>query len=255
MTEQPHLYTDLAPWWPLLSRPDDYEEEAGIFTRAILQTLPGAQTMLELGSGGGNNASFLKRRFSVTLSDRAPGMLEVSRKLNPDLPHHLGDMRSLRLGQQFDVVFIHDAVMYLTTEEDLLAAMATAYAHTRPGGLILIVPDWTTETFHPTTDHGGDDGEDLVPPIPGRALRYLEWTYDPDPSDTSYIVEFAYLLREEGQPVRCVYDRHIDGLFPRATWLRLLEEAGFRPFTLPFDHSEVEGVTEMFLGTRPAQSQ
>ena len=24
----PRLYTDLAPWWPLLSSPDDYVEEA-----------------------------------------------------------------------------------------------------------------------------------------------------------------------------------------------------------------------------------
>lgn len=253
--ENPKLYHELASWWPLLSNPADYEEEAGIFTRAILDTLPGAQTMLELGSGGGNNASFLKRRFSMTLSDRAPGMLAVSRQLNPGLPHHEGDMRSLRLGQQFDVVFIHDAVMYLTSEADLRAAMTTAYVHTRPGGMVLLVPDHTTETFKPSTEHGGDDGENLVPPIPGRALRYMEWTYDPDPSDTHYIVDFAYLLREGDQAVRVVHDRHIDGIFPRATWLRLLEQVGFRASSLPFDHSEVEGITEMFVGIRPADAQ
>lgn len=250
MTGQPHLYTDLAEWWPLLSCPADYEEEAGIFTRAILNALPSARTMLELGSGGGNNASFLKRRFEMTLSDRAPGMLEVSRRLNPELLHHPGDMRSLRLGQQFDAVFVHDAVMYLTSEEDLRAAMVTAYTHTRPGGVALFVPDCTTETFRPSTDHGGHDGEELDPPQPGRALRYLEWTYDPDPSDTTILTDFAYLLHEQGQPVRCIYDRHVDGLFPRAVWLRLLAEVGFRPTALPFDHSQVEGVTEMFLGLR-----
>lgn len=253
--ELPQLYSELASWWPMLSSPADYEEEAGIFTRAVLETLPGARTMLEMGSGGGNNASFLKRRFSMTLSDRAPGMLAVSRQLNPELPHHQGDMRSLRLGQQFDVVFIHDAIMYLTSEDDLRAAMTSAFAHTRPGGMVLLVPDCTRETFKPATDHGGDDGENLTPPIPGRSLRYLEWFYDPDPSDTTFVADYAYLLREGDQTVRVIHDRHVLGLFSHATWLRLLEEVGFRASSLPFDHSEVEGVLDMFIGIRPADAQ
>jgi SAM-dependent methyltransferase len=256
--EIPHLYSDLASWWPLLSDPADYEEEAGIYTRAILGALAESglstaakPTMLELGSGGGNNASFLKRVFDCTLSDRSAGMLAVSRALNPELPHHQGDMRSLRLGQQFDVVFLHDAVMYLTAEDDLRAAFATAYAHTRPGGVFLVCPDFTRETFHPNTEHGGDDGEKLNPPHPGRALRYLEWTYDPDPSDSTYITDFTYILREGSQMARCVTERHLEGIFPRATWLSLLEDTGFVPRAIPFDHSEVEGVTENFLCIRP----
>jgi SAM-dependent methyltransferase len=249
--ETPHLYSDLADWWPVLSRPADYAEEANIFARAILGALPDARTMLELGSGGGNNASFLKQHFQMTLVDRAQGMLSVSRRLNPELPHFEGDMRSVRLGQTFDVVFIHDAVMYLLSEEDLRAAMQTASLHTRPGGIALFVPDETRETFRPGVSSGGHDGSETTPPMPGRAMRYLEWSYDPDPNDTSYVVDYAFLLREDPQNVRCVYDRHFNGLFPRATWLRLLEETGFHPQALPFDHSEVEGVTEMFLGVKP----
>ena len=41
------------------------------------------ETLLELGSGGGNNASFLKMRFDMTLVDLSPGMLEVSRAALP----------------------------------------------------------------------------------------------------------------------------------------------------------------------------
>jgi hypothetical protein len=39
-------------------------------------------------------------------------------------------MRTLRLGRAFDVVLVHDAIMYMTTEEELLAAAETAFAHT-----------------------------------------------------------------------------------------------------------------------------
>ena len=219
---------------------------------AIQDALPEARTMLELGSGGGNNASFLKQNFQVTLVDRSPAMLEMSRQLNPELPHHTGDMRSVRLDQTFDAVFIHDAVMYMHTEADLRAAMQTAYAHLRPGGIILMVPDCTKETYRPNAEVHGTDGDAVDPPIPGRAVRYMEWTYDPDPDDTTAVEEFVYLLREGADDVRSVYDRHIFGLFPKATWLRLLEEVGFTAQALPFDHSEVEGITDMFLGKKTA---
>ena len=68
-------------------------------------------TLLELGSGGGNNASHLKARFNCTLTDISPDMLALSRTLNPECEHLEGDMRTLRLGRTFDVVFIHDAIV------------------------------------------------------------------------------------------------------------------------------------------------
>lgn len=59
------LYSDLADWWPLRSAPEDYAEEAG-FYRRILEDAAHPQTVLELGSGGGNNASHLKQHFSLS---------------------------------------------------------------------------------------------------------------------------------------------------------------------------------------------
>lgn len=251
---QPLLYTELASWFHLLTRPEDYAEEAGIYARAIDACLPEARTMLELGSGGGNNASHLKKRFEMTLTDLSPAMLAVSRRLNPELEHAVGDMRTLRLGRSFDVVFLHDAVAYLTSEHDVAAMLRTAYLHTRPGGVLLVVPDHTRETFRPTTEAGGYDGEYVTPPQPGRALRYLEWTYDPDPRDTTYVSEFAYLLRDgrgDGAgEVRCLHERHVLGLFAQETWLRLLAGAGFAPSALPFEHPDVPAGHCMFLGRR-----
>jgi ubiquinone/menaquinone biosynthesis C-methylase UbiE len=247
---QPLMYTELAEWFHLLTRPEDYVEEAAIYTRAIEASMPRAQTMLELGSGGGNNASHLKKRFEMTLVDLSPSMLAVSRQLNPELEHVAGDMRTVRLGRSFDVVFIHDAISYMTNEQDLGAALRTAYLHTRPGGMVLTMPDHTRETFEASTDLGGHDGELVTPPQPGRAMRYLQWMYDPDPGDTTYVIDFAYLLRESGQEVRCYRDRHVLGLFSRDTWPRLLAASGFEPAVLPFEHSEVPAGQFMFLGRR-----
>jgi hypothetical protein len=238
----PKLYTELADWWPLLSAPAEYEEEATFYQRALVDASAGPSRMLlELGSGGGNNASFLKQRFDMVLVDRSPGMLRVSRALNPECEHVEGDMRTVRLGRQFDCVFVHDAICYMTTEQDLRQAIETAYVHCRPGGAALFAPDHVRENFQPSTDHGGHDG-------PSRALRYLEWTWDPDPADSTYTVDYSYLLRERDGSVHVEWDRHIEGLFPRADWLRLLTEAGFEPERLPFDHSELEpGQYEVFV--------
>ena len=46
-------------------------------------------------------------------------------------------------------------------------------------------------------------------------------------------------------------DRHVFGVFPRATWLAQMAAAGFEAATLPFEHSQVEpGLIEMFLGRK-----
>jgi SAM-dependent methyltransferase len=241
-----HLYSDLAAWWPLMSAPEDYAEEAAFYQQTLLtNSQRPVQTMLELGSGGGNNASHLKARFTMTLVEPSAGMLAVSRGLNPECEHVQGDMRTVRLGRQFDCVFVHDAICYMTTEADLRAAMETAFLHCAPGGAALFCPDHVRENFQAGTDHGGHDNET-------RGLRYLEWTWDPDPDDTTYWVDYAYILRDRDGSTRVEHDRHVEGLFSRGDWLRLLSEAGFAPRVVPFDHSELEpGSYELFVGRKP----
>lgn len=247
MTDQiAKLYDELAPWWPLLSAPEDYAEEARFYERVLLDaSRRPVRTMLELGSGGGNNASHLAPRYDMTLVDPAPGMLEVSRGLNPSCEHREGDMRTVRLGRTFDAVFVHDAIVYMVTEADLRRAIETAYVHCAPGGAALFAPDHVRENFGPSTDDGGHDGE-------SRALRYLEWTWDPDPDDTTYLVDYAYMLREADGSTRVVHDRHVEGLFSRDQWLCWITEAGFAAAVVPLEHSEVEaGTCEVFVGSKP----
>jgi SAM-dependent methyltransferase len=243
VTDTPALYDELADWWPLLSAPEDYAEEAAEYERILLETAVGDVTdVLELGSGGGNTASHLKRRFRMTLVDLSPGMLSVSRALNPECEHIEGDMRSIRLDHTFDAVFVHDAVAYLTSEDELADTMATAAIHCRPGGATVFVPDFVRETFFEGTDHGGHDG-------PDRAMRYLEWRHDPIRIDTTYLVDFAFLLRLPSGALDVRRDRHVCGLFPRQTWLDLLEQAGFEARVHALAHGEPVG-PEAFVGRR-----
>jgi hypothetical protein len=116
--------------------------------------------------------------------------------------------------------------------------MQTAYEHCSPGGVALFVPDFVRETYVAGTDQGGT----------GR-LRFLQWVIDPDPTDTTYLVDFAILLRNQKGEARVVHDRHVQGLFSRARWLHLLREVGLKAVVVKDDE-----VRDLFLGRRPLQS-
>jgi SAM-dependent methyltransferase len=228
------LYSELAGWWHLVSPPSDYAEEAASYIEALESlTQRPIEAVLELGSGGGNNASYLKQRWSMTLADVSEDMLTQSRTLNPQAEHVQGDMRTLRLGRDFDAVLIHDAIMYMLTEVDLAGAITTAAVHLKSGGVALFVPDDTAETYEPHTSSESHRE-------PGRSVAYLMWQHPLPPGETKTSVTFSIVLKEDGQPTRSVLDEHDFGLFPRATWLRLIEEAGLEPHALPYEHSNVE---------------
>jgi len=247
----PIMYGDLAPWFHLLTPPEHYEDDAAAVLAALRERVVGPlETLLELGSGGGNTASHLRRDLRLTLTDLSPRMLEISRTINPDTEHLVGDMRTLRLGREFDAVLIHDAICYMTSEDDLRAALTTAWEHLRPGGAAVFEPDHIRDTFKPGTDHGGEDAPAQADGRPGRGLRYLEWTTDPDPSDTTYQVDYAILLRHEDGSVEVHHDRHEEGLFSRQAWLDLLVDIGFEPSARvdPFDRT-------VFVGVRPSDAR
>ena len=212
------LYSDLAGWFPLLTHPADYAEEAAWLRPHLGE---GSRTVLELGSGGGHTAHHLGDMERV-LTDISADMLAVSQELNPGVEHLQGDMRTLRLGRTFDAVFVHDAVMYMLSEDDLFDAFMTARAHLEPGGRFVALPECVAETFKPETKSGGHDGSD------GRSLRYLMWTMAGPAGTTVSDVHFAILVRHPDGRVEPVHDHHRFGLFGRDRWRKLIEQAGFQ---------------------------
>jgi SAM-dependent methyltransferase len=239
------LYGDLAPWWPLLSPVTEYEAEAAFIATLLLSAALPVQDVLELGSGGGHVANHLERHFALTLVDLSPQMLDISRALNPRSRHLVGDMRSVRLGASFDAVLIHDAIDYMTTVDELRDAVHTAFAHCRPGGMAVFLPDHVGETYAAGSDHGGVDGDD------GRAARYLAWSWDPDPSDTWVLTQYAFLLRAADGGVDVVHEQHRTGLFGRDLWLDLLADAGFEPRAVEEETEEDRVPRTVLVGYRP----
>lgn len=240
------LYDDLAQWYPLFTDVSDYEEEAAFFTDLLTSRDP-STTLLELGCGQGANAFYMKSHFDITLVDRSEPMLALSRALNPRLRHVQGDMRDVRLGATFDRVFVHDAISYLTTRDDLKRALETVAVHLAPGGTALLAPDYLAENFMSGWDDGGHDAED------GRGVRFIEHCQDPDPNDNCYQVDYAIMLREPDGTVRVEHDTHQEGLFSRQDWLDMTAAVGLDAETVVFDHSELDDdrVYELVLCHKP----
>lgn len=232
----------MAYLWPIISPPEEYAAEAGHFRDIILEKLgAGRRSLLELGVGGGHNLSHLTADFECTAVDLSPDMLALSQGLNPGIEHHAGDMRDIRLGKRFDVVLIHDASSYLLSGQDLQETFQTAACHLRPGGVLMVAPDWVEETFPDGWVYTWDRQQGDM------KVKIEEVMVDPDPSDTQVESTYTYTINKGGE-ITVEVDTHVTGLFAINTWTRLMEEAGFSIELRPLPPNEGGYGSWLFIG-------
>jgi SAM-dependent methyltransferase len=138
-------------YYNLLYKDKDYAGEARYIHDIIRQHAPGAQSVLDLGCGTGRHDFELARLgYEVTGVDMSAEMLAAARSrlaagcpnLSSERPcplnFHSGDIRNVRLNRTFDVVVsLFHVMSYQLTNEDLQAAIYTAGAHLKPGGLFI----------------------------------------------------------------------------------------------------------------------
>ena len=143
------VFGNYARYYNLLYRDKDYAGEAQ-FVRQLLETYaPNTKSILELGCGSGTHAMLLaKEGFNVHGVDASTHMLQQASDRLSQLPQELlsklafshGDIRTIRLDQQFDaIISLFHVISYQTTNQDLQAAFATAKAHLKPGGVFIFV--------------------------------------------------------------------------------------------------------------------
>jgi SAM-dependent methyltransferase len=108
---------------------------------------PDTKSILEMGCGTGAHAELLARQgYKVHGIDSSEEMLKRAEKrleripneLNTQLEFSKGDIRTIRLGRQFDVVLsLFHVMSYQTENEDFLSAILTAKAHLKPNGIFI----------------------------------------------------------------------------------------------------------------------
>lgn len=227
-------YNELAWTEKWLAHPEDYKEEVARYLRLIREYSPAPpKTMFHLGSGAGGHDRFFKEYFQVTGVDLSPGMQDLARAANPEVEYVPGDMRTIRLDREFDVVVIPDSIDYMTTKGDLALAIKTAVLHLKSGG-VLLVAGKIKEAFE--NNNFAYFGEKH-----GIHITLLENNHVyPDRPD-SYEAVFIYLIREKGGLVMHT-ERHLLGLFPGETWDRTFREAG-----MIMDKKPLDGLYDNYL--------
>ncbi len=140
------VFGNYARYYNLLYKDKDYAAEARYIHELIQQHCPGAKTILNLGCGTGNHDFELaKLDYEITGIDMSEEMLSAANarlaSINSTMPNvsfQKGDVRTVRLGKNFDVVIsLFHVMSYQTTNDDLLAAIVTAKEHLSDGGLLI----------------------------------------------------------------------------------------------------------------------
>ncbi len=199
------LYQEWAWLWSAVTPPQTYVEEAQDLLSILCEALGRRpNSILELGAGGGfllHDLQTLHPNVELTLVDTNPEMLAEASKRNPTAETVLGDMTSVELGRSFDVVLLHDAVMYLQDREAVSKVLAAMHSHCKADGVAIVVPDCCTETFEERILTAQSETE--------RAFIHLtEWHWDADPNDDRVHVEFSVLMRQSDVNPPCVESHH-----------------------------------------------
>lgn len=138
------VFSDYARYYDLLYRDKDYVAEAAFVHGLLAAHGTPTGTLLELGCGTGGHAVPLARHgYSVTGYDLSSEMVVEARARAPEelkahLEFHVGDVRTLNAGCQFDaVVSLFHVASYQTGDDSIADMLATAARHLRPGGTFL----------------------------------------------------------------------------------------------------------------------
>lgn len=234
MTSSWSAYNELAWTEDLLVDPGECAAEVAGYVELIRRhaTVP-PRSLLHLGCGAGAHDVTFQRHFRVTGVDLSRGMLDKARLRNPDVEYVEGDMRTVRLGREFDAVAIPDSIDYMSSLADLRLALDTAVAHLRPGGILLVVGK-TREQFRDHDFAYTGEREDLHVTV--LENNYVN-RYRPD----TYEATLVYLIRRRG--VLTIHTEcHVLGLFPEAAWKSAFADAG-----LSLQQAELGGLYERYL--------
>ncbi|HNR13675.1 MAG TPA: class I SAM-dependent methyltransferase [Thermodesulfobacteriota bacterium] len=227
-------YNELAWTEDLLADPEDYEDEVAGYVDLIKRnSLHAPHTLLHLGCGAGGHDTIFKQHFAVTGVDISRGMLDKARLRHPDVEYIEGDMRTVRLGREFDAVVIPDSIDYMSSLPELRMAIETAVAHLKSGGIVLVVGK-TREIFRDNNFAYTGEQEDLH-------VTLLENNYINRYRPNTYEAMLVYLIRRRGE-LTIHTECHVLGLFSQEVWEKVFAEAG-----LFLQQTELDGTYDKFL--------
>lgn len=192
-------------------------EEAERVVQEARRWCPDATTLLDVGCGSGRYLPFLDERYRVRGIDLNPDLLDIARERNPHAVFDVGDMTDFELAQRFDIITcLFSSIAYVATVERLQATVERMAAHLQPGGVVIIEPWFTPDTFW--------DGHVASNYLDEPDLR-VAWMYRQERTERLSVLPIHYLLSTAGG-VEYFTERHELGLFMHEEYTAAMESVG-----------------------------
>lgn len=136
-----------ARFYDLLYEDKNYHAEAQFLAGVLSRLAPKTTSLLDIGCGSGRHGVCMAEAgFRVLGVDMSVDMVELARRRAASAPSPArerlvfsqGDIRSLSLGTKFQVAMsLFHVVSYLTTDDDLRAALTCVRRHLTRGGVFV----------------------------------------------------------------------------------------------------------------------
>jgi len=174
--------------------------------------------LLDVACDTGLHLSHLKAHFEVEGLDLDEAMLTIARQRNPSVAFHRADMTEFSLGRTFDIVTcLLSAIGYVKTLDEVRRAVQCMARHLAPGGLVIIEPWFTPDTWHAPSVHA------VLVDEPDLKIARINTSFVA--GRLSYF-DLHYLLGTlEG--TEHVVEHHELGLFPTDEMTKVLTDSGF----------------------------
>jgi SAM-dependent methyltransferase len=212
------LFDESARYYDLIYSFKDYAGEARLIDEFIRSRRPNAKSLLDVACGTGAHMEHLLSAYEIEGVDVNDDLLELCRVRNPNAVLHQGDMRNFDLAKSFDaVVNLFSSIGYMTSEQDLRRAVMTMARHLVPGGVLLVEPWLSPETF--------DSGLVHLLTVDEPDLKIVRTSYSTRDGDISRL-QFDYLVSERDKGTRHFTETHEMGLFTATQYVEAFESGG-----------------------------
>ena len=211
------VFTKSARYYDRLYAFKDYAAAAEQLHQIVQTLRPGSRHLLDLGCGTGKHLETLRQHYTVEGLDLNPELLDIARTRLPDVPLHVGDMTAFDLGRSFDVVTsLFSSIGYVRTPENLFKTLSCIERHLVPGGMALVEPWFTPETFWTgTVTANFVDDPDVK----------IAWMYLSERRDDLSVLDIHYMVGAP-QGIETFTEVHEMGLFSQEQYLQAFRCAG-----------------------------
>ena len=215
------LHNSLAKYYDRVYSYRDYLDEAVRLQNLIIKySESGGNLLLDVACGTGLHLKYLKDDFSCTGVDVSKAMLKIARKNVKGVTFKEADMKTLRLGKQFDaIVCLLSSIGYVKTPASLEKTIWNFSKHLKKGGLALIEPSHAKSAYA--------NGEPRIITHDGKDAKIARINYTNFRQATA-VLNMHILIAERGKDAKYFVDRHELGLFGINNTLRIMKAAGLK---------------------------